>query len=388
MSACTAHPISSFKAAQKKALGTWHTGVHVFPVHGEAGLHSIHSYFNTCPESPDGKWIVFYASRTADGEEGELRLRERATGKEKVLARNIHTEDAHRAACQQWCNGGKTVVFHDFRAGRWLVAAIEVESGRETVLVRDRQVGFGATVSPWIPVYGCHWNPGPHGDLELVHVETGEIRTVVTVGQVAQEFPEWIRKEFGDRKLSIFFPVMSPDGKRVMFKMASGKGQADFKHPAASHREGKIVYDLESSRFVRLFETWGHPSWHPDSKHILDKGNILTEAQTGESTALLPDGPSDHASFNPSGDLFVTDGKILIKDHPGRPAEWGIFVADPTSHEYVIVHRCLNGRGAQSWRKNHPHPAFSADGSRIYFNVNEGEWTQLFVAETQEPPPQ
>ena len=61
--------------------------------------HSIHSYFNASPESPDGRWVLFYASTTANGHDGEIRVRERATGKETVLARNISCEDAHRAAC-------------------------------------------------------------------------------------------------------------------------------------------------------------------------------------------------------------------------------------------------------------------------------------------------
>lgn len=377
-------PVSA-KSFQSKSppdgLAAWRAGVQVSPVTGESALHSIHSYFNTCPESPDGHSVLYYVSRTLEGYEGELRLRDRLTNKEKVLAQNIHTEDAHRAACQQWCNGGKTVVFHDFRDGRWAVVAIDVASGEERILARDRQVGFGAATSPWMPIYGCHWNPGSHCDLELVHVETGDIRTAVTISQVTKNYSEWTRKEFGERKLSIFFPVMSSDGTRVMFKIAAGNGKDDFKDPKASHREGKIIYDLECTRFVRLFEAWGHPSWHPDSKRILDKGNILTDSQTGESQALLTDGPSDHASFSPRRDLFVTDGKVLAADHPGRPAEWGIFVADPARQEYVIVHRFLNDRGARSWRKNHPHPVFSSDGCRIYFNVNEGDWTQLFVAQ-------
>ena len=40
--------------------------------------------------------------------------------------------------------------------------------------------------------------------------------------------------------------------------------------------------------------------------------------------------------------------------------------------------------GATTWRKNHPHPAFSLDGKRIYYNVNSGKYTQLFVAERGE----
>ena len=39
---------------------------------------------------------------------------------------------------------------------------------------------------------------------------------------------------------------------------------------------------------------------------------------------------------------------------------------------------------ANSWRRSHPHPAFSPDGKRLYFNVSSGPWTQLHVAEAAE----
>ena len=47
----------------------------------------------------------------------------------------------------------------------------------------------------------------------------------------------------------------------------------------------------------------------------------------------------------------------------------------------MVLHTFDNSRGASTWRPNHPHPVFSADGQRIYYNVNEGPWTTLMVAE-------
>ena len=75
-----------------------------------------------------------------------------------------------------------------------------------------------------------------------------------------------------------------------------------------------------------------------------------------------------------------------MKDGPlsnigGAPGEWGVTVCDIRGRSFQILHRFNNTHGAKSWRKNHPHPIFSADGNRIYFNVNESDWTQLLVAE-------
>ena len=56
-------------------------------------------------------------------------------------------------------------------------------------------------------------------------------------------------------------------------------------------------------------------------------------------------------------------------------------MGDLRGKHHQLLHRFQNNRGAKSWRVNHPHPVFSADGKRIYFNVNAGDWTQLYVAE-------
>src|SRR5690349_1457966 len=45
-------------------LSAWRTGVKISPVSGE-NHHSIHAYFNTSPESPDGRRVLFYVSTTA-----------------------------------------------------------------------------------------------------------------------------------------------------------------------------------------------------------------------------------------------------------------------------------------------------------------------------------
>jgi hypothetical protein len=77
--------------------------------------------------------------------------------------------------------------------------------------------------------------------------------------------------------------------------------------------------------------------------------------------------------------LFVKDGPMT--EMGGKRGEWCVMVGDIRGNDYVVLKRFQNDGGAKSWRVNHPHPIFSADGRRIYFNVNEGKWTQLYVAE-------
>jgi Tol biopolymer transport system component len=361
-------------------LTPWKSGVTVSAV-SDGDHHSIHAYFNTSPESPDGRWVLFYASTTADGHEGEIRIRQRATGKEIVLAENVVVEDAHRAACQQWVSSGRRVAFHNvLPSGEWVVMRADVTAGHARVVARGRQLGFGQPHSEVVPLYGPHWEPGDYRDLELLNVTTGEIQTTgLTAEGVKHAYPDWVVKTFGERPISIFFPILSPNLKRVMCKIATPAG-GDFRSPMASVRHGLICYDLENSAFLSLTENWGHPSWHADSKQILNVGLVI-ESTTGKSRKIpsYPRFRGDHPSFSPDGKLFTTD--TLSEGFGGPKGYWDVIVGDVATGEFVRVHRFNNSQGAKSWRVSHPHPAFSPDGRRIYFNVSDGPWTRLHVAE-------
>ena len=362
------------------SLARWRAGVRIHAVADQPGRHTIHSYFNTCPESPGGKTVLYFVSTARDGQRGEVCLRDRATGKETVLARDLNVEDAHRVACQQWVSQGRRVVYHGERAGRWFTAAVDVDTGKERILAQDRLAGWGQPQSDVVPLYGLHWQPGTHRDLELVNVETGALRTVVTADAVKAAYPDWIAQAYGDNPVSIFFPVLSPDVRRVFFKMASATG-GDARSKAASQRQGMVCYDLEQARFLFLRQKWGHPAWAPDARKIVEAGNLLIDSQAGAVQHIpgLPSFGAGHPSASPDGQLMVTD--TLMDRVGGSAQEWGVVVADMRGTNLVVIHHFDNSQGAASWRPSHPHPVFSADGQRIYFNVSSGKWTQLYVAE-------
>ena len=359
----------------------WRTGVTIRPVAPQhPDRHVIHSYFNTCPESPDGNYVLYYTSPTSAGENGDLRILNRHTGKETIIADQLRTEDAHRVACQQWSNGGKHVVYHDLRDGQWRVMSVDIATLEIRELARDRQVCFGSVDSPWVPMYGCHWNPGPHRDIELVHVESGEIRTAVKVEEVVEAYGDWLDERFGSREISLFFPNMSPGDRKVFFKLALPSGGNDFRSKKASLRDGMVVYDLENRGLIRMIQRWRHPSWTSDSTAIFNNGNYFIDVASGETRYVAPSCFSNHPALSPDSRLFVTDGSAG-KHGFGKERDWGIAVGSTEKDEFVVLHTFDNSKGATTWRRNHPHPVFNADGRRIYYNVNDGPWTTLMVAE-------
>lgn len=368
-------------------LAPWKQGVKITPVSRVGGRHTIHSYYVASPESPDGRQVLFFASTAADAHTGDICIVERSSGHERVLAREVTVEDAHRVACQQWLSGGRWVVFHDLRKDGPVVVAVDVATGKERLLARGRQVGFGSPQGDLIPLYGPHWDPNAFRDLEVLQVETGKVQTVVTVAAVKAAYREAIAQVFGERPISIYFPVLSPDQKRVFFKLAAPLG-GDVRSKQASQREFLIGYDLEKSRFLFMQRRWGHPAWHPDSRTILNVPNVLIDSETGEQRSIpdLPAFPGSHPSVSPDGKLFVTDlyfPRETTNSNKG-PFEWGVAVADLRGKDSVLLHRFDHSRGASSWRRSHPHPVFSTDGKRIYYNVAQDEWNRLYVATIDE----
>ena len=360
----------------------WKQDVHVSPVSSTPGRHTIHSYYLTNPESPDGARVLFFASSDPTSQVGSVVVLDRATGKETVLAENVHTEDAHRAACQQWLSGGKRVAFHEVVDKRWRVVSVDVSTLAKTIVAQDHQIGFGRPDADLLPLYGCHWNPGPYRNLEIWDAKTGQIRTAVQVSEVEAKYGDWVRKEFAGKPTSIFFPVLSPDLGRVIFKLASGRGGDDFMSSAASHRQGTICYDFGQASCVWQRGSWGHPAWHPDSRHLLEVGNVLFDTSPPGGSKKIADVPSpsgSHPSVSPDSRLLVTDG--ACDKIGGKPGEWGIVVGDLRGEHWALLHSFDQSKGARSWRRSHPHPVFNADSKRIYYNVSDGQFTRLFVAE-------
>jgi Tol biopolymer transport system component len=361
-------------------LAAWRQGVKISPVSKVDARHTMHTYYLLNPESPDGRRVVFYASTEANGHIGQIVVLDRETGKEKVLADDVHTEDAHRVALQQWTLGGTAVAYHEVRDKRWRVVVVDVETGSKKIVAEDRQLAFGRGDGHTLPLYGCHWNPGEHRGLYLYDLKTDQLREPCKITDVEQKYGAWLQKEFGGKPTSIAFPAISPDHKRVFFKMAAGGGGNEYMGKV-SQRQGIVFFDLEKNQLTAMREKWGHPAWHPDSFHWIEMGNILMDADGGPMTRIpnVPVLRGQHLAMHPSGKLWVQDGTTELQG--GAPGEWAVMVASVEGNQFEYVQKFIGNRGARSWRVNHPHPVFSADGKRLYYNINADGYSRLHVAE-------
>ena len=369
----------SIKAIVKPLLGT------------DAAVHSIHSYNLTCPESPDGKWVLLFRSQTEDAHRGDVCIVARESGKLRVLASDVEVQDAHRVACQQWARGGQTVIYQDLRDGKSVVIAVDIDSLKTTVLGHERQIAFGPANADTVAIYGQHWAPAEYRDLSLVEVATGKSKPLVSADSVKPAYAKtsyasYLNGRFGGKHTTLFFPNISPDQRRLFFKLSSPNGGGYRDRAGGSDRAGIFCFDMTEQEYLFLHSKWGHPAWHPDSKHIVNMwsdGAVLINVETGkvEKKLAQPDylRAGGHPSVAPDGRLFVTDGVMLTPESNRR--RWGVVVGDFEKQQWHLIHEFDNSHGAKSWRPSHPHPVFSRDGGRIYFNVSSDRWSRLYVAE-------
>ena len=259
--------------------------------------------------------------------------------------------------------------------GRWQVCLVDPVTKEKRVVAKDRQLAFAQGHGDLLPMYGCHWNPGEYRDLYLYDVKTGETTVPVRIADVEVKYGDWLKEQFARKPTSIAFPTLSPDLHRVFFKISAGSGCDNYVSKGASVRQGTVFFDLRKQEISWQRNKWGHPAWHPDSQHIIEIGNIVRDADGGPYVRIpnVPVLNGMHPSVSPDGKLWVTDGSADKVD--GSEGQWALLIADFAGSRYEVLDRFKTSPGAASWRVNHPHPIFSPDGKRIYFNKSNGTHT-------------
>src|SRR5438128_1113659 len=62
----------AYGAASHDPVAPWKSGVKTHPVSDVPNRHTIHTYFNVSPESPDGRHVLYYTSTTREVHAGEI----------------------------------------------------------------------------------------------------------------------------------------------------------------------------------------------------------------------------------------------------------------------------------------------------------------------------
>ena len=341
----------------------------------DPGHPTVHAYYDCCPESPDGQRVACFRFDGPVPGVGRVEVRDRDGALLDSFGHGA-TGDGHVGAFPTWA---------DDDAILW-VDGPDGLSGEPRTFLRE----LSRDAQPELPgrIRQFHSASGRGLVQECARDEANPLglttavavidRQGATIGRITREgcyatLPDPAAAPPASC-LSLMNAKWSPDGSRFIAvyntepyrKLGGTDDVARFKTLVVAQADGSGL------RFLGHFTH--HPSWTPDGSGIIafnrnadgdGQDLVRFDAESGEPTVLLADVPGVHPTIAPDHASVVTDvfdqtaGRARIVRYPlpeGEPE----LLADFAHVDFA--HR--DG--------HHPHPVFSRDGRRIYFNAQDG----------------
>ena len=347
---------------------------------------AMFSIFNACPESPDGKWVHYISYRAlgknnSDAVPAQVILRERATGKERVLA-DIKVSN-HNGANSIWLDE-RTLAFQTY-ANKFF-SVVDVESGKKLV---DSMAGElphkagGGVVYFSRDAGNAKDKPGDWGVWEL-NWKTGAVRQVVTQDRLFKALHAIDSKILGD-KITLLHVDPSPDGKRVA--VAYRYRVEDKQKP-----EPLLVYfnAADGSGIGTLKNRPMHPLWYDNETFMgiftQDSAKLISRYNLAGDRIEKMAGMTTHAGASPDRKWFAgetsyykpaSDGYTRVCLYRRGEMKPAAILAEWKSGD------AKSGSADPTWTRNaHVSCSFSADGQRVYFTrVNRENRVEACVFE-------
>ncbi len=335
---------------------------------------SVHTYFDLCPESPDGRKVVY--SRFTGGvpsrfwetpASGEVVVADRDGGEGRVVG-TFAARIGHSGAYTHWIDDA-TVAYQD----GGMLCLVDVNTGLTRRLKGGCQMYDpiqGATFCPH-EVHDEGSDPLPEG-LYQMNLETGAVRAVITPAMLASE-PFF--KALPNPPSGLWCHAKwSPSGTRMAARVDILRGPEGQEKVVGIFSCLPDGTDVKPFRYFHPDGRWGKPmhwNWYDDESYY---GYDVTRpdrpccrwALDGRLIETLHEGPGNHACLSDGRDYLVTDSWYRVNPR-------SVMFYRRNDRAPVVL-----AEMAHTWLTD-AHPTLSRDGRRVYFNRTdpEGQGSQL-----------
>ncbi len=269
--------------------------------------------------------------------------------------------------------------------------------------MRRTQIGYGVMLpDDRVPL---HTGAPDDDGLFATDVETGERRMVLSLASAAQHIPELRDGNVDDWRVYGFHCKHNPQGDRILFTVRRHPASLGPIFNAMGVSFGQLRYDVLTLRPdgtdvhdavpADQWEKGGHHvNWCPDGEHLSMNLNIDRDGMRfvrcrydGAGLAKLFDDPpgSGHPTVHPDGRHILTDDYAFDGGPWGDytvPLRW-VDVRKRTERTLVRIGARTEPMPDSALRVD-PHPAWESGWRWIVFNgVGEDNTRRVFVADMQ-----
>ena len=334
-----------------------------------------HTYYDICPWSPDGKYLLFSSADAEDlttprgdnlsTQKGQLYVMDLETFQRRLIADNA-LYATHNGVFSAW-HPTKPRAF--FRKAPNKVGVVDVETG-ELLQVMD---GGLRQLSPDGEIMVFPNNEESYLDGRGIYTmdeDGGNLSKFLSSEEVYELVPN--KDLFSLDEMTVGNTKWTPDAQHMLVTM--------WVHPRPKLRRSLFVVSRDGSELRWLTHFGHHHSWTEDGKWVLYSGykgyndeglkadpRLFLVSFDGSETKMVVDYPlGGHPIMSPDATMVTTwDGKgVLLVRIPEQTVE----------HLTIFTHDF-----DQSHAGTHPHCVWSPDGKWILYNSAETGNSQIYA---------
>lgn len=334
---------------------------------GRDGASTIFSYFNTTPESPDGKMIAYIRCEKEPTPgiskvPASLWVCDRDLRQHRKVA-DISRISVHDGAEAQWVDDNRIALFDDLK-----LRVINIHSGKDLLDKKLQAAEMGhESFNGKILFSICEGKvPGEPAIYEL-DCNTRQVRTVLKLKElVSLPIPSYMDKDslYPLLKWQLSHLQYSPNGDKICFRIELGPKDNNILLGICNTDGSGVKTWMKPLHFMWYDNETitGHLSNAPDGKRPEPKdrrysltrwdlsGNIVQEK-------ITPLG--NHLAISPDRTRFVSE--TFYQTNPVILTLYGLDIAP--------LEICRFDPLDITWKKKfHVNPSFSRDGKRVYYS--------------------